>query len=87
MGCCGASRNDVARCFVASHEDVMGWFGASRDNVVTYRKVSNDASLMIQKMGKNHEEGVFQLINPQRMLGGILLDNRCPLKCEVRGYV
>ena len=30
---------------------------------------------MIHKMGKNDEEGVLQFINPQRMLGGILLDN------------
>lgn len=27
-------------------------------------------------MGKTHEEGVFQLINPQGMLGGVLLDNK-----------
>ena len=49
--------------------------------------VSRDLSLMIQKMGKTHEEEVLHLINPQRMLGGILLDNKCPLKCEVRVYV
>ena len=33
------------------------------------------------------EERVLHLMDPQGMLGGILLDNRCPLKCEVRGYV